>query len=157
MNTVITENLTYITPKGLEKLEAELLHLRTEKRREIAQYLQETMGDSEDNEYLMALDEQAFVEGRIRQLEILLSNVKVIQPGQNQGGVADLGSTVVIRDEEMSVETYTIVGSAEADPQNGLISNVSPLGKALLGNKVGEDVEIKTPSGLLNYRILAIQ
>ena len=115
------------------------------------------MGDCEDNEYLIALDEQAFVEGRIRQLENLLCNVKVIQPGQNHNGVVDLGSTVVIRDNNFETETYTIVGSAEADPQNGLISNVSPLGKALLGSKAGVDIQYKTPGGLLNFRVLAVQ
>ena len=157
MITKTSNQLTYITPKGLEKLEAELAYLRKEKRKEIAQYLQDTMGDCEDNEYLIALDEQAFVEGRIRQLEKLLCNVKVIQPGQSHNGMVDLGSTVVLRDENMGTETYTIVGSAEADPQNGMISNVSPLGKALLGSKVGEEVEYKTPGGLLNFRVLAVQ
>ena len=157
MITKTSNQLTYITPKGLEKLEAELAYLRKEKRKEIAQYLQDTMGDCEDNEYLIALDEQAFVEGRIRQLEKLLCNVKVIQPGQSHNGMVDLGSTVVLRDENMGTETYTIVGSAEADRQNGMRSNVSPLGKALLGSKVGEEVEYKTPGGLLNFRVLAVQ
>jgi transcription elongation factor GreA len=157
MNIKTTDNLTYITPKGLEKLQTELAYLRSQRRREIADLLQETMGDCEDSEYLMALDEQAFVEGRIRQLEQLLANVKVIQPGQNHSGVVDLGSTVVLRDDHMETETYTIVGSAEADPQNGMISNESPLGKALLGSKAGEDVEYKTPGGLLNFRVLAVQ
>ena len=149
--------ITYITQKGLDKLEIELTNLRTEKRQEISKNLQETMGGIDDNEYLLVLEEQAFVEGRIQQLEMLLRNVKVIEQGQNKSGVVDLGSTVVLRDHHMESETYTIVGSAEANPQKGMISNVSPLGKALLGKKVGEDIEIKTPSGLLNYRVCAIQ
>ena len=157
MKKETNDNLTYITPKGLEKLEAELAYLRMERRKEIADLLQETMGDSEDNEYLIALEEQAFVEGRIRQLENLLSNIKVIQPGQIHSGVVDLGSTVVLRNEYMESETFTIVGSAEADPLKGMISNVSPLGKALMGSKVGEEIELKTPGGLLNYRVLAVQ
>jgi transcription elongation factor GreA len=157
MITKTTDNLTYITPKGLKRLETELAYLRTERRKEIAQYLQDTLGDCEDNEYLIALDEKAFVEGRIRQLEKLLCNIRVIQPDQTHCGVVDLGSTVVLRDNNMETETYTIVGSAEADPQNGMISNVSPLGKALLGSKVGEEVEYKTPGGLLNFRVLAVQ
>jgi transcription elongation factor GreA len=157
MTTKTIDNLTYITPKGLEKLETELAYLRNERRREITSYLQETQGEVEETEYLIALDEQAFVEGRIRQLGQLLANVKIIQPGQNHSGVVDLGSTVVLRDDNMETETYTIVGSAEADPQNGMISNVSPLGKALLGSKVGEEIEYKTPGGLLSFRVLAVQ
>jgi transcription elongation factor GreA len=151
------EKVTYITPKGLEKLQNELTHLRTERRREIARQLQETQGDIEDNEYLMALEEQAFVEGRIRQLEMLLCNIEVIQPGQNHNGVVDLGSTVVLRESGIDPETYMIVGATEADPTKGFISNESPLGKALLGSQAGDDLEIKTPAGLLNFRVLAVQ
>jgi transcription elongation factor GreA len=151
------EKITYVTPKGLEKLEAELLYLRTEKRREIANYLQETMGDVEDSEYMIAMEEQAFVEGRISQLEDLLSNVKVIEPGQKSTGVVDLGSTAVIREGDNDAETFTIVGAAEADPKKGLISNESPLGKALMGSKVGDDISFKAPAGTLKFRVLAIQ
>ena len=152
-----SEKITYVTPKGLEKLEAELLYLRTEKRREIANYLQETMGDVEDSEYMIAMEEQAFVEGRISQLEDLLSNVKVIEPGQKSTGVVDLGSTAVIREGDNDAETFTIVGAAEADPKKGLISNESPLGKALMGSKVGDDISFKAPAGTLKFRVLAIQ
>jgi transcription elongation factor GreA len=151
------EKITYVTPKGLEKLEAELLYLRTEKRREIAHYLQDTMGDVEDSEYLIAMEEQAFVEGRISQLEDLLSNIKVIEPGQNSTGVVDLGSTAVIREGDNDAETFTIVGAAEADPKKGLISNESPLGKALMGSKVGDEISFKAPAGTLKFRVLAIQ
>ncbi len=157
MTQISSEKLTYITPKGLEKLNTELAHLRTEKRREIANYLQDTMGDFEDNEYLIALEEQAFVEGRICQLEKLLCNVKVIKPNQHSNGIVDLGSTVVLREDDVDAETYTIVGTAEVDPGSGLISNESPLGKALLGSKVGDDLEVKAPVGLLKFRVLAVQ
>jgi transcription elongation factor GreA len=157
MKQISSEKVTYITPKGLEKLKNELTYLRTVKRREIADNLQETMGDVEDNEYLIVLEEQAFVEGRILQLEKLLCNVKVIQPEQQHNGVVDLGSTVVIREGDIDAETYTIVGAAEADPTMGFISNESPLGKALLGSKVGDELAVKTPTGLLNYRVLALQ
>ena len=156
MKQISSEKVTYITPKGLEKLEAELMYLRTERRREIANYLQETMGDVEDSEYLIAMEEQAFVEGRICQLEDLLSNVRVIEPGQ-KSGVVDLGSTIVLREGDNDAETFTIVGAAEADPKIGLISNESPLGRALLGRKVGDDLEIKAPLGLLKFRVLAVQ
>lgn len=149
--------VTYITPKGLERLENELTHLRTERRREIASYLQETIGDAEDNEYLIAQEEQAFVEGRIQQLEELLANVRVIEPDQKNSGIVDLGSTVVLREGDSDAETYTIVGAAEAYPEMGLISNESPLGKALLGSKIGDDIEVKAPAGRLKFRVLAIQ
>jgi transcription elongation factor GreA len=151
------EKITYITPKGLEKLEAELLYLRTEKRREIAVYLQETLGDVEDNEYLIAMEEQAFVEGRINQLEGLLANVKMIEPGQKSIGIVDFGSTVVVREGDCDAETFTLVGPAEADPLSGLISNESPLGKALMGSKLGDEVEFKAPDGILKFRVLAVQ
>lgn len=157
MKQTSSEKVTYITPKGLEKLEAELKYLQTVRRREIANYLQETMGDVEDSEYLIAMEEQAFVEGRICQLEELLSNVKVIEPGQKSKGVVDLGNTIVLREGDNDAETFTIVGAAEADPKVGLISNESPLGKALIGSKVGDDVEIKAPAGLLKFRVLAVQ
>ena len=157
MKTKTIDHLTYITPKGLEKLETELAYLRNEKRKEIARFLQETQGDVEETEYLMALEEQAFIEGRIRQLEQLLANVKIIQPGQSSSGVVELGSTVVLRDKNMETETFTIVGSTEADPTKGFISNESPLGKALIGSKAGDDLEIKTPAGFLNFRVLAVQ
>lgn len=157
MKQISSENVTYITPKGLIKLETELAYLRTERRREIANYLQETMGDVEDNEYLIAMEEQAFLEGRICQLENLLRNIKVIEPGQKSNGVVDLGSTVVLREGDIDAETFTIVGGAEADPKLGLISNKSPLGKALIGSKVGDDLDIKAPAGLLKFRVLAVQ
>jgi len=157
MKQDLSEKVTHITPKGLEKLQNELDYLRVLKRSEIAKNLQETMGDIEDNEYLIALEEQAFVEGRIRKLESLLSNVKVIQPGKNSNGIVDLGSTVVLREGDIETETFTIVGAAEADPDKGVISNESPLGKALLGSKVGDDIEINVPAGLLNFRVLAVQ
>ncbi len=157
MKQISSENVTYITPKGLIKLETELAYLRTERRREIANYLQETMGDVEDNEYLIAMEEQAFLEGRICQLENLLRNIKVIEPGQKSNGVVDLGSTVVLREGDIDAETFTIVGGAEADPKLGLISNESPLGKALIGSKVGDDLDIKAPAGLLKFRVLAVQ
>ena len=107
---------------------------------------------------MIALEEQAFVESRIRQLELLLKNIKVIDPDQkNRGGIVDIGSTVVLREGDIGTETYMIVGAAEANPESGYISNESPLGKGLLGSKAGDDLEIKTPSGLLNFRVLAVQ
>lgn len=153
----MSQKVTYITPKGLAKLEGDLVDLRTVKRQEIAQHLQDTMGNVEDPEYLLTLEAQAFIEGRIRELENLLNYVQVIQPGQNNDGLVKVGSTVVIRENGMEVETFTIVGSAEANPAEGLVSNESPLGKVLIGKKAGEDVRFKAPAGILQFRVLAVQ
>ncbi|MBI9043428.1 MAG: transcription elongation factor GreA [Anaerolineaceae bacterium] len=152
-----SKNVTYITPKGLEKLENELNYLRIEKRREIAPLLHFSMSETGDNEYMLALEEKAFLERRILQLEKLLSNIHVINPGQNDSGQVEVGNTVVIREGNLSIETYTIVGVAEADPSIGLISNESPLGEVLLGSSVGDDIEIEVPDGKLTFRVLAVQ
>ena len=151
-----SENVAYITPKGLARLESELYRLQSVGRREIAQRLQDAMGDAEDTEYLITLEEQAFVEGRIRQLKELLSNAHVIELGQSNNGLVEIGNTVVVREDAMDVETYTIVGAMEANPGEGLISNESPLGKALLGSRVGDALEIKVPIGLLKFRVIAV-
>jgi transcription elongation factor GreA len=152
-----SKKVTYITPKGLARLEGELNHLRTVRRLEIAQYLQETTGDVEETEYQIALEEQAFVEGRIHQLEKLLNDVRVVQPGESKNGLVEVGNTVIVRENNLDAETYTIVGAAEANPEEGLISNESPLGKALLGSRVGDEIVIKAPLGLLKFRVLAVQ
>ena len=157
MKQISTTKVIHVTPKGLEKLQSELAYLRIERRKEITVFLQETQGDIDDFEYFMAMDAQAFVEGRIQQLEKLLNRVEVLEPGQNNNGIVDLGSTVVLRKGDICLETYTIVGAAEADPEKGYISNKSPLGEALLGSRVGDDLEIKAPAGLLNFRVLAVQ
>jgi transcription elongation factor GreA len=148
--------VTYVTAQGLERLEDELHYLKTVRRVELAQLLADTMGDEEDNEHLLAQDEQAFVEGRIQELVNLLTNIQLIQP-DNANGCVQMGSTVIIRENGTPIETYTIVGSAEANPREGLISNESPLGKALIGRKAGEDVEIMTPGGEIIVRLVAVQ
>jgi transcription elongation factor GreA len=150
--------ITYLTEKGLNKLKAELDYLRTVKRREIMEQLQDFNGESdlsEDNEYLLIKDEQAIVEGRIVELENLLLRVEIIQPGSSRGTIR-LGSTVTLQDLEGQIETYTIVGSTEANVREGLISDESPMGKALLGHVVGDDVEVKAPDGLLKFRIVSV-
>lgn len=147
--------ITYITSQGLERLENELHYLRTVKRAELAENLRDTLGDEEDNEYLLALDEQAFVEGRIQELELLLANVQLIEPGHSNGYV-QMGSTVFIRENGTPMETFTIVGSAEADPQAGFISNESPLGRALIGHRAGEEVNVMTPGGQMKVHLVAV-
>ena len=139
----------YLTAEGLKKLEEELEHLRSVRRKEVAERLHEAMegGDLIDNaEYEAAKNEQAFIEGRILEVEHMLAQARIIEPGESTG-VVDIGSTVVVKQDGKKRETFTIVGAAEADPKNGLISNESPLGQALLGNQVGDEVEVDAPAG----------
>jgi transcription elongation factor GreA len=144
--------------KGLEKLEAELEFLRTVERPLLANKLRDVMENldpSEDNEYLLVKDEQSMLEGRISQLEIILSCVKIIQPG-NGSEIISMGSIVVVQEQDGPLETFTLVGSTEADSKEGLISNESPLGKALLGHKVGEFVSVKAPDGEFGFKIISV-
>ena len=152
----MSEKITYITQHGLTKLEDELSYLKTVKRSEIAETLKEMVVNIEDPDFLITQDEQAFVEGRIRDLEMLLSNVEIIEPGYH-GDRIKIGSTVVIKEGDDDSSTFTIVGSAEADPPNGMISDESPIGKALIGLKAGDSTEVTTPSGVVKLWVLAIQ
>ena len=149
----------FITKQGLEKLKKELEHLKTAKRQEIAMALQKAkeMGDlSENAEYTDAKEAQSFNEGRISELEEMIKNSATIKKTINNGGIVQIGSTVEIENEQINKE-YTIVGSEEADPVNGRISNESPLGMAFLGKKLNDEVEIETPGGKMKYRILKIK
>ncbi len=149
----------YVTREGLKKLEEELELLRTVKRAEVAQRLHEAMEDGElieNAEYEAAKNEQAFVEGRILELEHMLAVAKVIEPGGPKG-VVRIGSTVVVQEGESKPEEYTIVGAAEANPKEGLISNESPLGQALLDHKAGDEVQVKAPAGNLVFRISKVK
>lgn len=149
----------YLTAEGLKKLEEELEHLRSVRRKEVAERLHEAMegGDLIDNaEYEAAKNEQAFIEGRILEVEHMLAQARIIEPGESTG-IVDIGSTVVVKQDGKKRETFTIVGAAEADPKNGLISNESPLGQALLGHQVGDEVEVDAPAGVLRFRIAKIE
>jgi transcription elongation factor GreA len=149
----------YVTQEGLKKLEDELEHLRTVKRQEVAQRLHEAMEDGElieNAEYEAAKNEQAFVEGRILELEHMLAQAQVIEPGKSTG-VVRIGSTVVIQEDSRPSETYTIVGAAEANPREGLISNESPLGQSLLDHKVGDEIDVRAPAGVIRFRIVKIK
>lgn len=155
----MVDNTVYLTKQGLEKLQKELDHLVNVRRQEVAHRLHEAIEDGElieNAEYEAAKNEQAFVEGRILELERLLSKAKIIEGGRSKD-VVEVGSTVVIDPEDGPKETYTIVGAAEADPKNGLISNQSPLGRALLGKKIGEPVEYTAPAGALRYKVVKIK
>lgn len=153
----MTERQTFITAEGLQKLRDELHQLKTVKRREIAQRIQEAkeLGDlSENAEYVEAKNEQAFVEGRIAELETAVKNAVIIQDVKNAEQVR-VGSKVTAK-HDGTAATYSIVGSNESDPSNGRISNESPLGQALLGKKVGETVTVTVPNGKRTFTITAI-
>jgi transcription elongation factor GreA len=156
----MTEQTTFLTSEGLRKLEEELEYLRTVRRQAVAQRLRAVLEEEQDilenAEYEDAKNEQAFVEGRILTLETILKNVVIIE----EGGPADrvsIGSRVTVAEEKEEPETYHIVGYAEADPKMGRISNQSPLGQALLGHRVGDEVIVNAPDGILRFRIVAIQ
>ncbi|MCL6517393.1 MULTISPECIES: transcription elongation factor GreA [Alicyclobacillus] len=150
-----------LTPEGLQKLEEELEHLKSVKRREVAERIKLAIsyGDiSENSEYEDAKNEQAFIEGRIMTLEKMLRNARIIQDNDVNTDVVSIGSTVRLRDIEFDEEVeYTIVGSAEADPASNKISNESPVGRALLGKSIGSVVEVAVPAGTIQFKILSIK
>ncbi|MGE5554193.1 MAG: transcription elongation factor GreA [Betaproteobacteria bacterium] len=151
---------TVLTAEGLRKLVAELEHLRNVRRAEVANRIREALefGDAWENpEYEAAKTEQAFVEGRIAELENLVRSAKVIDGSVDPHDVVALGSCVRLRDCATGDEfEYCIVGSAEADPFKNRISNQSPVARALLGHRVGERVRAQVPAGLVEYEILAV-
>lgn len=150
---------TFLTPEGLKKLEEELEYFRTVRRQEVAQRLRAVLEEQdilENAEYEDAKNEQAFVEGRILTLEDILRNVAIIEEGGPTDRVG-IGSRVTVVEDDGEPETYHIVGSVEADPKRGRVSNQSPLGKALLGHRVGDEVIVNVPDGVICFRITAIQ
>jgi transcription elongation factor GreA len=150
---------TFLTKDGLKKLEEELNFLRTVRRSQVAERLHNAQEDGElieNAEYEDAKNEQAFLEGKILSLESMLSSAVLIDTGERPQGVVSLGSKITIKEPGSKAEIYTLVGAAEANPKNGLISNESPLGKALLGRKIGDDVKVNAPSGTLSFRVVAI-
>jgi len=149
----------FITRAGYGKLEQELKYLRTVRRQEVAQRLHQALeeGDILENAELEdARNEQAFLEGRILTLENLLRNATIIEENGPREKVG-IGSYVTIKESGEPPETYHIVGSAEADPTQGLISNESPLGRALMGLKVGETAKVNAPDGVLEFKIVGIK
>lgn len=155
----MTQKPVFLTPAGLAKIEGELIHLRDVRRQEVVERMHQAMhagGATDDAEYEDAKNEQAFVEGRIRTLEILLKNAQVISASGEPDEVVRIGSTVLVREEAGDEEEYTIVGSAEAQPRDGRISNESPVGRALLGRRPGDEVQVLVPAGLLRFRIISV-
>ena len=154
------KNEYFLTPEGVEKLRAELEELTGLRRIEIAQRLRHAveMGDlSENADYISAKEDQAFLEGRIQELEIVLRDAVVIDDKAASTEVVGIGSTVVVSENGKDPETFKIVGVKEADSQMGKISHESPIGKSLMGKRVGEDVTLQTPRGETNLSILEIQ
>ncbi len=149
-----------LTKEGLEKLEKELHHLKTVKRKVIAERIKEAIsfGDITDNaEYEDAKNEQAFIEGRIITLEKMLRRSRLLEKNMDDDHHVNLGSTVRLRDMELDEEQeYTIVSTAEADPTDKKISNESPVGKALIGHTIGDQIEVKVPAGTLKFKIEAV-
>jgi transcription elongation factor GreA len=155
--TVNNNKPTYLSRDGLEKLRAELDEMTSVKRPEVAQRIHDAKehGDlSENAEYEDAKNEQAFVEGRIQTLQALIKNATIIDENHSTDHV-QIGSTVKVESPD-GAESFTIVGSTEARPGEGRISNESPVGRALLGRKKGEKVVVKVPAGDFTYKIVSI-
>ncbi len=151
---------TFLTKEGYQKLADELEFLRTTKRKQVAERLHEAMEGGElieNAEYEAAKNEQAFVEGRIQELEIILASARIIDGKNNDPTTVQVGDTVVVKEGGNSPEEYTIVGAAEANPRAGKISNESPIGQALLGKHLGDEVTVTTPGGELKLKILKIE
>ncbi|MBU5257260.1 transcription elongation factor GreA [Tissierella praeacuta] len=154
------ERDVFLTEDGLKKLEDELDELKTVRRKEIAEKIKQALsfGDiSENSEYDQAKNDQAQLEERIAKLETMLRNAKIIDEDDITTDVVGIGSKVLVKDLEYDEEMeFIIVGSAEADPYNGKISNESPVGSALLGHKSEDIVEVVVPDGKIEYQILTI-
>lgn len=153
---------SFLTPSGYQKLQDELEQLRTVKRQEVAARLREAMEDGGDMgvdldaEYEAAKNEQAFVEGRIQELEILLANARVIE-NSGKRDVVDVGATVTIKEGRNKPEVYTVVGRAEANPREGRISNESPLGQAIMDHRAGDKVDVEAPGGSFTVQIVKVK
>lgn len=151
----------YLTADGLKRLRDEYEYLTGTRRKEVAQMIAEAKAEgdiSENAGYDEAKTAQGFLEGRIRDLETVLKNAKVIEGHTQPGNEVDLGRTVIVREEGTDFEeSYTIVGSVEADPSQGRISNSSPMGKSLIGKRVGQRANVQSPGGELVFEILRIE
>ena len=151
---------TYLTPEGLKQLEEELGYLKSARRQEVAARIHrasEAGGTVDNAEYDEAKNEQAFTEGRIRSLENILANAVVASSEDATVDTVGIGSSVTVVTAKGSRQRYRVVGSAEAAPLDGKISNESPVGRSLIGHKVGDDVEVETPSGVTRLTITRIR
>ena len=149
----------YLTPEGEKKLKEELVELKGPKRKDLAKRLRDAiqMGDlSENADYHKAKEDQAFLEGRIQELEYVLSNAEVVDDSGARDAVR-VGLKVTVQEQGFDPEVYYMVGAKEADSRNNKISNESPIGKALMGHKVGQTVTAETPGGKIKFKILKIE
>jgi transcription elongation factor GreA len=154
---MMNNKTVYLTSEGLERLKSELNELVTVDRPRVAQRIHDAKLDgdiSENAEYEDAKQEQSFLEGRIALIEVQLRNAEVIE--HSNGDKVRIGSTVVLKSPDGN-ETYTIVGSAEAAPREGRISNESPVGSALMGRKKGDVVTVQAPDGAIDYTLVSIK
>ncbi|TYR82325.1 transcription elongation factor GreA [Priestia megaterium] len=155
------EKVFPMTEEGKLKLEQELEYLKTVKRKEVVERIKiaRSFGDlSENSEYDSAKEEQAFVEGRITTLENMIRNAKIIEEDAENSSIVSLGKSVTFVElPDGDEETYTIVGSAEADPFEGKISNDSPIAKSLMGKQVGDEVTVQTPGGDMSVKIVTVK
>lgn len=151
---------TYLTAEGAERLREELAELKGARRTDLAKRLRAAIqqGDlSENADYIAAKEEQGFLEGRIQELEYLLSNATIIEEHNGKRDKVELGASVTVQEQDFPPETYQLVGATEADPRNGRISNESPIGNALMGHKEGDTAVATTPNGELRLKILKIE
>ena len=157
----MAQQSVYLTPEGLKRLQEELEYLKTVRRREVAEQIRKAVevgGDVDNAEYDEAKREQARVEGRILELENLLKHAVVVSEAERVPGQVGVGSRVTLQDLSTGREmAFTVVGSMEADPAHGKLSYESPVGRALMGRHQGEEVEVRTPKGVLRYRILRVE
>ncbi|HQV95669.1 MAG TPA: transcription elongation factor GreA [Anaerolineales bacterium] len=148
----------YLTPEGEAKLKVELTELKGSQREDLAARLRSAiqMGDlSENADYHKAKEDQAFLEGRIQEIEAILRMAVIVE--KKQSDVVMVGSRVTVQEDGFDPETFSMVGAKEADPRNNKISNESPIGSALMNHKAGELVEAQTPGGKLNIKILKVE
>ena len=150
----------HLTAEGLVKLKEELVELEGPKRNDLAKRLRVAIeqGDLKENaDYKTAKEDQGFLEGRVQELKIMISNSVIITEDSSKGGVIGFGSTVTIEEAGREPVKYFMVGAAEADPRNGKISNESPIGVALQGHRVGDEVEVEAPAGVLKLKVAKVE
>ncbi|HEX2989037.1 MAG TPA: transcription elongation factor GreA [Anaerolineales bacterium] len=154
----MTQQPTYLTQEGEKRLRAELAELTGPRREELSQRLRSAiqMGDlSENADYHKAKEDQAFLEGRIQEIEAVLRTAVVVEKASTDA--VTVGNKVTVQEESADPEVFHLVGAKEADPRNGKISNESPIGSALMNHKVGDEVEAETPGGKIKFKILKIE
>ena len=153
-------DITYLTKEGEARLRAELAELKGPRRQQLSKRLRTAIqqGDlSENADYIQTKEEQAFLEGRILELEQALKDVVIIEPNSGKTDMVNVGARVTVQEEGFPPDTYFLVGAKEAQPSKGMISNESPIGKALLDRKVGDLIEVVIPAGKINLKILKIE